>query len=326
MKNQTNWQNELKSLLRSPQQLADFLGISIKKWPQVWENNTSFPLLLTRHFAKKIDPENNSDPLLLQILPTKSENTLQNNFCSDPVGDLNAVQKPGILQKYHGRALIMPTATCALNCRHCFRRNFPYADQKANNLPQNLKEWLQNQANISEIILSGGDPLLASNQQLAEIFKVLKDSSVKKVRIHTRLVTVLPQRFDQNFWKTLDILPQKIILVNHINHAQELDADSLTIFGKMREKGIFLLNQSVLLKGINDNSKVLAELSEALLSQGVLPYYLHQLDRAQGTQGFEVDTTTALKIMDKLRQILPGYLVPKFVQEVAGLAYKQPLF
>jgi len=261
--------------------------------------------------------------LLLQVWAQKPETLVVPGFVADPVEDSCATQVEGILQKYAGRILVMPTGACAIHCRHCFRRSFPYESLQTQGLALRLQEFLAHNADVEEVILSGGDPLLLDDESLSVIFAVIAMAPhVRRLRIHTRLPIVLPSRFTQTLLETIKNLPCEMILVVHANHANELDEASALVFARLRSLGVHLLNQSVLLRGVNDCAQVLTDLSRKLFAQGVLPYYLHQLDRAAGTAHFEVSVSEGLAIMEKLGAMLPGYLVPRYVREVPGASGK----
>lgn len=288
--------------------------------------NPSFPIQVPLHYAQKIEKGNPLDPLLLQVLPTQDENKKVDGFTKDPVGDQNATQESGILQKYNGRALVISTSACSIHCRFCFRKHFNY--EVTSSLPNRLDEWLGSNPSVSEIIFSGGDPFFTSPlffEALTE--SVLRHESVKTIRFHSRLPITEPKRLELLLPLLKRIPAQKnAVLVAHVNHAQELDDESNALFKTLRESGFTLLNQSVLLRGINDNNQVLCNLSHKLFSQGVLPYYLHQLDKAEGTSHFEVPDETAILLLEKVRADLPGYLVPRLVREIVSEKSKTPLF
>jgi EF-P beta-lysylation protein EpmB len=243
------------------------------------------------------------------------------------VGDLSAKAGNGMLHKYDGRALLIASGSCAVNCRYCFRRHFPYGEEiAAASHWREALERLRADPSIRELILSGGDPLSLATHKLEELTRGLAElPQVIRLRIHTRLPIVLPERVDQSLLAWLTGLPLQKVVVLHANHANELDASVDAACAALRETGATLLNQSVLLRGVNDDANALAGLSERLFAAGVLPYYLHQLDRVQGTAHFEVDDETALGLLDTLRARLPGYLVPRLVREVAGDPAKRPL-
>jgi EF-P beta-lysylation protein EpmB len=267
------------------------------------------------------------DPLLLQALPQLAELEQAPGFVVDAVGDLAARSAQGVLHKYEGRALLIASGSCAINCRYCFRRHFPYGDEMAAaGQWRKALEHVRQDPSISELILSGGDPLALATAKLEELSRGLADiPQVTRLRIHTRLPVVLPERIDDAFAGWLAALPLQKVVVLHANHANEFDAQVDHACARLREAGATLLNQSVLLRGVNDDADALAALSERLFAAGVLPYYLHQLDRVQGAAHFEVDDARALALVEAVRHRLPGYLVPRLVREVGGEASKRPL-
>jgi len=245
---------------------------------------------------------------------SEKENAKVRGFKRDPVGDKEAEIESGILQKYKGRLLVMASNKCAVHCRFCFRKNMQ--KESIPNLPEKLRKILEKDKSIKEVILSGGDPLMLCNSELQAFFNAIPKPL--KIRIHSRMATVLPNRFTPALQSLFKQLSSRLIFVAHINHPSELSKKSERVFSSLSKNGAMLLNQSVLLKGINDNAKILAELSEKLFSQRVLPYYLHQLDKAIGTAHFEVPIKKAKEIFKELKEILPGYLVPRFVREIKG--------
>jgi EF-P beta-lysylation protein EpmB len=268
-----------------------------------------------------------ADPLLRQILPLAAENEVYPGYSLDPVGDLGARAAPGVLHKYAGRVLLTATGACAVHCRYCFRRHFPYAEANAS-----ADRWLGALAHIaadpsvSEVILSGGDPLTLSDRRLAEFAAGLAAiPHVSRLRIHTRLPVVLPERVNDELLAWLGDGRFQTVMVLHANHAREIDHDVRAAARRLRDAGVTLLNQSVLLRGVNDNADALAELSEALFAAGVLPYYLHMLDRVQGAAHFDVDEAAARDLVGELNARLPGYLVPRLVREIAGAPGKVPV-
>jgi len=276
-----------------------------------------FPEKISVCFASKFSVGKNC-PLKMQVKFSEKENIKTSGFICDPTGDKKAEIETGILQKYKGRLLVMASNECALHCRFCFRKNIE--KKKIQNLPAKLHKILSEDKSIREVILSGGDPLMLESNELQAIFKVIPKNI--KIRIHTRLPVALPSRFTQALLHLFKQLGQGLIFVVHVNHPYELDKKSERIFRNLAKMGIVILSQSVLLKGINDSAKILTELFEKLFSQGVLPYYLHQLDRAQGTAHFEVPIKQAKSIFRELKENLPGYLVPRFVREVRGARSK----
>jgi EF-P beta-lysylation protein EpmB len=265
------------------------------------------------------------DPLLRQVLPISDELLAYPGFNHDPVGDLAASTKTGVIHKYQGRVLLINTGSCAIHCRYCFRRNFPYADlQLGKQKEEAAIQAIQEDGSISEVILSGGDPLLLSDSRLNRLIGQLDTiNHLKRIRIHSRLPIVLPARITDGLIDTLRLSRKQIIIIVHCNHGNEISPHVITACNALRNGGITLFNQSVLLKGVNDNAEVLSELSERLFSHGIIPYYLHLLDKATGTGHFEVSETEALALMQQVQTTLPGYLVPKLVKEQAGGKYKQ---
>jgi len=301
--------------LRSASDLLCLLGLPVGEEMA----DFGFSTLVTTHFVSKMIPGNARDPLLLQVLPADFEGRQVAGFCTDPVGDGNAQQDAGILQKYSGRILVVATGACAIHCRYCFRRSYPYADIHSTDIAERLELYLHAHPDVEEVILSGGDPLLLSDETLARLFAVTSSApSVTRIRIHTRLPVVLPTRFSSSLLNLLAEQAIPIVLVAHVNHAQELDSASAEVFAALRAIGVHLLNQSVLLQGVNDSLETLAELSRRLFAQGVMPYYLHQLDRVAGAAHFEVPESVGLALVAQLQAILPGYLVPKYVREIPG--------
>ncbi|WP_333876730.1 EF-P beta-lysylation protein EpmB [Methylobacter sp.] len=322
-----NWQQQLAEAFSNIEDICRYLHLSPDDLPISAAAADNFPLRVPLSFAACIEKGNPHDPLLRQVLPINEELLAYPGFSNDPVGDLASASQTGVLHKYHGRVLFINTGSCAINCRYCFRRNFPYADlQLSKQNEDNAVQYIQDNASISEVILSGGDPLLLSDSRLTRIIQKL--DSIKhllRIRIHTRLPIVLPARITDEFINILKLSPKQIIIVLHCNHANELNERVTAACQLLKNSGITLFNQSVLLKGVNDNAEVLAELSEQLFSQGIIPYYLHLLDKAAGTGHFEVSETEALEIMRQVQATLPGYLVPKLVKEQAGATSKQTI-
>jgi L-lysine 2,3-aminomutase len=309
------------------QTLCDYLQISQKDLNLSAQAAENFPLRVPKSFAARIEKGNLNDPLLRQILPIADELEMHNGFSNDPVGDLKAVKQIGVLHKYHGRVLLINTGACAIHCRYCFRRNFPYADLQLSKQQENAAiRAISEDETIEEVILSGGDPLVLNDVRLASLFEKLNAiSTVKRIRIHTRLPIVQPQRITQELLGIFKNSAKKIVLVLHCNHANEIDNDVAGACEPLKKANVTLLNQSVLLQGVNDDAAILCELSERLFEIGVLPYYLHFLDKAHGTAHFQVSKSKALQIMTAMQNRLPGYLVPKLVFEEPGQLSKQYL-
>lgn len=321
------WQQQWRDAVTDPLELLRLLGLEHRSAELLAGRDTGFALRVPRGYVARMRAGDAADPLLLQVLPRPAELVNAPGYAFDAVGDMAASAAPGVLQKYNGRALLIATGSCAVNCRYCFRRHFPYGEQTAAaNRWQGAVAAIAADTSISEVLLSGGDPLSLSNAKLAELGQALTAiPHVQRLRIHTRLPVVLPERVDAGLAQWLAQLPLQKVVVIHANHANELDASVDTAHAQLREAGCTLLNQSVLLRGVNDNEDALALLSERLLASGVLPYYLHQLDKVQGAAHFEVDDAQALTLMQALRARLPGYLVPRLVRETAGEKSKTPV-
>jgi len=321
------WQQLWREAITDPNELLRLLDLSAHASTLLPQADTGFALRVPRGFVRRMRRGDPADPLLLQVLPQAAELGEVPGFSRDAVGDIAARAASGVLHKYEGRALLIATGSCAVNCRYCFRRHFPYAEETAaaNRWTQALAH-LRADGSIGEVLLSGGDPLSLSTPKLAELTGQLASiPHIRRLRIHTRLPVVLPERVDAELLGWLGALPLQRVVVLHANHPAEIDASVLSACTALRDAGATLLNQSVLLRGVNDDADTLAALSERLFDGGVLPYYLHQLDRVVGAAHFEVGDAQALALHRSLRERLPGYLVPRLVREVAGAPYKQPL-
>jgi L-lysine 2,3-aminomutase len=322
---QLNWQRQLSEAFTNIEDLCQYLELPIETLPISAEAALNFPMRVPLSFAASMEKGNPNDPLLRQALPIRDELDERPGFGLDPVGDLQAAVQPGLLHKYHGRVLLINTGSCAINCRYCFRRNFPYSElQLSKQQESGVIDYIQADTSISEAILSGGDPLLLSDARLSHLFGQLEAiAHIKRIRIHSRLPIVLPARITDELLTTFASCSKQIVLVVHTNHPNEINERVAVAFKRLKNKGIALLNQSVLLKGVNDNAATLGELSEQLFAHGVIPYYLHLLDKATGTGHFEVTEIAAKLLAEQLQNTLPGYLVPKLVKESAGAAAKQ---
>jgi EF-P beta-lysylation protein EpmB len=291
------------------------------------EAATHFPVFAPLGFIARMRPGDPHDPLLRQVLPLADETATIAGFSADPVGDLAAKIAPGLLHKYHGRTLMVTTGACAVHCRYCFRREFPYTES-----PHSLADWepaiaqLAADETVREVILSGGDPLTLADEQLARLANRLAEvPQLKRLRVHTRLPIMIPERVTGVLLDWLRGTRLTPIMVVHANHANELDAEVGEALGRIVDAGIPVLNQTVLLRGVNDTAEALAELSERLVQLRVMPYYLHQLDRVRGAAHFEVPMERGMEIMNMLRARLPGYAVPKYVIEKQGETSKRCL-
>ncbi|QAU23991.1 EF-P beta-lysylation protein EpmB [Dyella sp. M7H15-1] len=321
-----DWRRLWRDAITDSRELLDLLDLGhlASRLPAA---DAGFALRVPHGFATRMRKGDASDPLLLQVLPQLAELDLVPGFVTDAVGDLASRETQGVLHKYQGRALLIASGSCAIHCRYCFRRHFPYGDEIAasNQWRQALEQVAQDKS-MNELILSGGDPLALATHKLEELSRGLADlPHVIRLRIHTRLPVVLPERIDGSFVEWLSALPLQKVVVLHANHANEFDPAVDAACASLRDAGATLLNQSVLLRGINDTTDALVALSERMFAAGVLPYYLHQLDRVRGAAHFEVADDKAQTLIEDMRSRLPGYLVPKLVREVAGDPSKRPL-
>ncbi|MFV5640682.1 EF-P beta-lysylation protein EpmB [Acinetobacter oleivorans] len=324
-----NWQSQLSDLITDPSELLSLLELSSD---QLLSGAIlaceQFKLRVPRAFVGKMNAKNPFDPLLLQVLPHHLELEEHPEFVTDPLGEEAANQLPGVLHKYKSRFLLTLTGACAVHCRYCFRRHFPYQE----NLPKNddwlnIKNYIEANPHINEIILSGGDPLTLSNRKFALWLERLSSlKQIKILRIHSRVPIVIPNRIDEELISLLKNSRLRIILVVHSNHASELDDFTCSKLLQLSAEHITVLNQAVLLKGVNDSAQTLIDLSYRLFEARVMPYYLHVLDKVKGAQHFDLIPSEIDDIYRDVLANLPGYLVPKLVREIAGEKNKTPLF
>lgn len=321
------WQQELADAILDASQLCRELKLPTEYEEPARKAAKLFPLLVPRSYLQRMQSGNPHDPLLRQVLPLDAEFVSDQQFTLDPVGDSAALRAPGLLQKYAGRALLITTGACAIHCRYCFRRHYPYAAA-----PRKLEDWepalqeLRNDSTIHELLLSGGDPLTLTDARLGALIAALEDiPHLRRIRLHTRLPIVLPSRVTAEFLHLLRESRLTPIMVLHANHAQELTGDAAHAVRNLVRAGITTLNQAVLLRGINDQATSLTDLCERLIDLGVIPYYLHQLDRVAGAAHFEVPESAGRELMIELRRRLPGYAVPQYVREIAGEPHKTPI-
>jgi len=324
-----NWQSQLSDLITDPAELLDVLQLSQEQFLAGAQLATEqFKLRVPRAFVGKMTIGDPYDPLLLQVLPHHLELEDHDGFVTDPLGEEQANQQPGVLHKYKSRFLLTLTGACAVHCRYCFRRHFPYQE----NLPKNedwlnIKQYIQSQPDINEVILSGGDPLTLNNRKLKLWIERLESlPQLKFLRIHSRVPIVIPNRVDEDLISILKNSRLRVILVVHSNHASELDDFTCSQLSKLVKAQITVLNQAVLLKGVNDSADVLVNLSHRLFDAGVMPYYLHVLDKVKGAHHFDRLPQDIDEIYKEVLANLPGYLVPKLVREIAGEKNKTPLF
>ncbi|HSX12240.1 MAG TPA: KamA family radical SAM protein [Rhabdochlamydiaceae bacterium] len=315
------WKQIQKQNFTSFRDLFSFLEIKDEK---PFHLKPKFPLNVPRRLAEKIRKNSLDDPILRQFVPLEEETALSSQFKADPVCDQEFRKEKKLLHKYRGRALLLCTSACAMHCRFCFRQNFPYETEQ-----KGFEKELQiiaEDPSLTEIILSGGDPLSLSNKELAQLFSDLsKIPHLKIVRFHTRFPIGIPERIDPEFLTILKQCSLQIFFVVHVNHYLELDNDVLLALKSIRQLGIPLLTQTVLLQGVNDTVCVLKALFEKLIENGIVPYYLHQLDQVQGGMHFEVEQSKGVALMMQLKELLPGYALPKYVKEEAHKKHKSDL-
>ncbi len=315
-------------MIRTAKDLGDFVSLPESFIQEAFAGHQQFPIKVTRHYASRIKKGNPRDPLLLQVLPQVAESTTTPGYLKDPLSEKDFQADKGILHKYHGRALLITTGSCAIHCRYCFRRHFPYQDHR-----QSLADWeqallhIEQDASIQEVILSGGDPLMLTDQHLDRLIaRINSIAHVKTLRIHSRLPVVLPSRITDSLLTILNHERLQTVMVIHSNHANEIDPGTGIALKKLGQACHTLLNQTVLLKGVNDQVDDLINLSHRLFEHSVLPYYLHLLDKVEGAAHFDLEDDSIKTIMSGLRKNLPGYLVPKLVREIPGEASKSPIF
>lgn len=320
IREEQNWLNILKNAISDPKVLLKTLNLPEQDFEQSLNARKLFALRVPQPFVDKMEKGNPQDPLFLQVMCSDLEFVQAEGFSTDPLEEQNANAVPNILHKYQNRLLFMVKGGCAVNCRYCFRRHFPYDEN-----PGNKKSWQQAvdyiaaHPEIEEVIFSGGDPLMAKDNELEWLIKRLENlPHLQRLRIHTRLPVVIPQRITDEFCALLAESRLQSVIVTHINHPNEIDAVFYTAMQKLKAAQVTLLNQSVLLKGINDNAQTLKVLSDKLFQTGILPYYLHLLDKVQGASHFLIEDEQAMRIYKTLQSLTSGYLVPKLAREIAG--------
>jgi EF-P beta-lysylation protein EpmB len=321
----TAWKRSLAQAVRDPGELLERLKLPLSLLPTGFLDGsqqaaTEFPLLVPESYLARMQTGDAADPLLRQVLPLEEELDSVAGFSLDAVEDAEFRRAPGLLQKYAGRALLIAAGSCAVHCRYCFRRHYPYGNE-----PRRLADWapaiaeLEADGSVTEVLLSGGDPLMLGDERLHELVARLdRISHLRRLRIHTRLPIVLPDRVTDGLLDILRSTRMTPVVVVHANHAAEVVGDCAAALRRLREAGLLVLNQAVLLRGVNDSVDALAGLSESLIDLGVTPYYLHQLDRVAGAAHFEVPIERGRLLIAELRRRLPGYAVPRYVQEVPG--------
>nr|WP_287857819.1 EF-P beta-lysylation protein EpmB [Klebsiella sp.] len=322
-----DWLAQLADVVTNPDELLHLLNVDADANLLAGRDaKRLFALRVPRAFIARMEPGNPNDPLLRQVLTSQEEFIAAPGFSTDPLEEQHSVV-PGLLHKYSNRALLLVKGGCAVNCRYCFRRHFPYAENQGNKRNwQTALEYIAAHPELDEIIFSGGDPLMAKDHELDWLFTQLEAiSHIKRLRIHSRLPIVIPARITDALVARISTSSLQVLLVNHINHANEIDAEFHAAMKRLRMAGVTLLNQSVLLRGVNDNAQTLADLSNALFDVGVMPYYLHVLDRVQGAAHFMVDDEEARAVIRELLTLVSGYLVPRLAREIGGEPSKTPL-
>ena len=328
---QTPWQRELSRAITKPEALLAALGLDPKLLAPTSAGAEAFSLRVTHSFLARMRHGDIDDPLLRQVLPRVDELIEREGYGADPLDERAATRAPNLLQKYAGRALLITTEACAIHCRYCFRRDFPYSAQEAAQ-GATPGRWgaalaaIAADESLEEVILSGGDPLSLSDTRLRELTDAIcAMPHVQRIRVHTRQPIVLPARVDEGLLAWLRSVRLPMVMVLHINHPNEIDAEVRAACARLRSTGMTLLNQSVLLRGVNDDVETLAGLSRALMDAGVLPYYLHLPDRVRGTAHFDVEESLAKDLVRQLSASLSGYLVPRLVREIPGADSKVPV-
>jgi len=321
------WQQQLAEALGDPEELIRRLALDPGLLPAARAAAAAFGLKVPEAYLGRIRPGDPHDPLLRQVLPLGAELEPAPGYVADPLGENGAMPAPGLLHKYRGRALLVVTGACPIHCRYCFRRHFPYAEANpARRQWSGAIHWLSENPDVHEVLLSGGDPLSLPDPRLAMLAQQLAAvPHLRRLRIHTRMPVVVPDRVTAELIDWFTGTRLQPVMVLHCNHPREIDAGVSAALGRLREAGVTLLNQAVLLRGVNDAADTLAELSETLFAAGVLPYYLHLLDPVAGAAHFEVPAGRARQLHTGIRDRLPGYLVPRLVVEHPGAPAKLPL-
>lgn len=321
-----NWLKQLANAISDPYQLLEQLQIDATPWETGLKARHLFPMRVPQSFVDRMEKGNPHDPLLRQVLPLSDEFEVHDGYSQDPLEEQESAV-PGLLHKYQNRALMIVKGGCAVNCRYCFRRHFPYQENKGGKTQwQQTLNYIANQPAINEVILSGGDPLMAKDQELAWLIQHIESiEQITTLRIHTRLPVVIPERITHELVQLLEHTQLNVVLVTHINHANEVNQSLKQGIAKLKKAGVTVLNQGVLLKGVNDSVEAQVALSHALFNAGILPYYLHVLDKVQGAAHFYVSDQQAKAIMQGLIVQVSGYMVPRLTREEGGKKSKTPL-
>lgn len=323
-----SWQAQMRDAIRDPARLLSAAGLDPDQWLAGAEcGHRAFEVRVPHAYLARIRPADPKDPLLRQVLPLALEGETVAGYSSDPLEEAGHSPAAGLIHKYAARVLMITSGACAINCRYCFRRHFPYAEHTPSRAQwRETLDYIRGDRSLIEAILSGGDPLLSSDARLAWLAGELEAiPHLKRLRIHTRLPVVIPDRVDDALLAWLDACRLQKVVVLHVNHAREIDEAVVSACRRLKEAGVTLLNQSVLLRGVNDDIETLRALSERLFEAGVLPYYLHVLDPVAGAWHFDVPDEEAVGLVEALRPLLPGFLMPRLVREVPGESAKTPL-
>ncbi|MDW6091635.1 EF-P beta-lysylation protein EpmB [Vibrio rhizosphaerae] len=321
-----NWLKQLANAISDPEQLLRYLEIDPTPWVQGFKARKLFAQRVPLSFVERMEKGNPFDPLLRQVLPLCQEFEVSPGFSTDPLAE-QSNEQPGLLHKYKNRVLLILKGACAINCRYCFRRHFPYQDNKGNKTvwQENL-DYIAQHPELNEVILSGGDPLMAKDHELGWLIEQIASMPhIQTLRFHSRLPVVIPERITPTLTALLAQTRLQVVFVSHINHANEINASLAEAMNALRQAGVTLLNQAVLLKGVNDSIAAQVNLSEALFQAGILPYYLHVLDKVQGAAHFFVSDEAARTIMAGVIEQVSGYLVPRLTREIGGRSSKTPL-
>ncbi|UVC29825.1 EF-P beta-lysylation protein EpmB [Pantoea sp. SOD02] len=322
-----DWLQQLADVVTEPAELLQLLSLDQHADLAAGADARKlFALRVPRAFIARMKKGDATDPLLLQVLTSRQEFIDAPGYSTDPLDEQSSVV-PGLLHKYRNRALLLVKGGCAVNCRYCFRRHFPYQDNQGNKRNwQAAIDYIATHPELDEIIFSGGDPLMAKDHELAWLVDALeKIPHLKRLRIHTRLPVVIPARITEGLCQILADTRLQVLMVSHINHAQEIDDELRYGMQMLKRAGVTLLNQSVLLRDVNDDAQTLADLSNALFDAGILPYYLHVLDKVQGAAHFFVSDKEARVLVRQLLAMVSGYMVPKLAREIGGEPSKTPL-
>jgi EF-P beta-lysylation protein EpmB len=323
---ENSWQKDLRQVITDPKKLLALLDIDAEQYLQHFKAKKLFPVRVPLPFIKRMKKNDIHDPLLKQVMPLSSEFVIADGYVTDPLEEHDTVAE-GLLHKYKHRVLMIVKAGCAINCRYCFRRHFPYQENSPNKQRwQQALTYIGEHSEISEVIFSGGDPLMASDDHLTWLVAQIETiPHVKRLRIHSRLPVVIPNRITDKLVRLLSHTRLKSTMVFHINHSNELGKDFVDAIEPLKAARIPLFNQSVLLNGVNNNTDTLVKLSENMFDIGIMPYYLHLFDPVQGAAHFDVKQNDAVKIVNDMLAILPGFLMPRLVREIAGEANKTPI-